>query len=412
MKEDNGDKLTGLTELRLETQLRAADGKLAAGMDEAEKAEASALMAQINALPGVLTLLSVDEVYIRRFRIVGDKLNNQGGRFRTEDLPALLAMTNGAPMLVGHKLDEAPVGRFFGGDVVEADGAKFIRPNIYWPRGMEGAEILRVGIDTGIYGEGSLSFKFAQGTCSICGLDIMGRANSDGLTCPHIPGVAYNGVPCYFWYERVSEVREGSLVYRGAHPGTGFEAALAEKAAQHRVHGEHEEKNKTDFPLKGKAGLTGGQEMEKEAIALAVKELGLAGDCVDEAALVAACKAELGALRGKVEALKPEAEAGQKSIQALRAEVLEMDVRARALRKGTPIAQPKSFQELVGQAGWGLLSDLKTEREAEVSAGAGEYKCPGCGAKLTGLRHSAEEDVERPAAAVSQRGENLDGVRI
>ena len=57
------------------------------------------------------------------------------GKFRSKDLPKLLAMVQGAPMLIGHDKRSLGVARFFDGSVEEHDGNHYIMPKFYWLRG-------------------------------------------------------------------------------------------------------------------------------------------------------------------------------------------------------------------------------------------------------------------------------------
>lgn len=155
--------------------------------------------------------VSQRDVYVRRCRLAGDAVDAYFGRFRTDDLPRLLALTQGAPLLVGHNKQSLGVARFFGGAVEEHDGVRFIVPKFYWLRGHSSADDLRVAIDGGIYHEASISFVFARPTCSVCGEDIR--------SCEHLPGAES---PVFYYYDEIEAVLEGSLVYRGAQPGTGF----------------------------------------------------------------------------------------------------------------------------------------------------------------------------------------------
>lgn len=156
------------------------------------------------------------EVYIRRCRLAGDAIDAGFGRFRTSDLPKLLAMIQGAPALIGHRRESLGVARFFGGSV-ESDtrnGVNYIVPKFYWMRAHSGAEDLRINLDGGIWCEASLGFVFKRPTCSVCVEDIR--------RCEHILDSDYNGSQVFFYYDDIVRVTEGSLVYRGAQPGTGF----------------------------------------------------------------------------------------------------------------------------------------------------------------------------------------------
>lgn len=178
-------------------------------------------IAAINSLPNPpLTPITERDVYIRRCRLAGDGIDAGFGRFRTEDLPVLLAMVNGAPALIGHRKDTLGVARFFGGEIQqdEISGISYIVPKFYWMRNHSTAEDLRINIDGGIYCEASLGFTFRKPSCVVCGQDIR--------RCEHVPGREYEGQLCFFYYDEIIRVTEGSFVYRGAQPGTGFELIL------------------------------------------------------------------------------------------------------------------------------------------------------------------------------------------
>jgi hypothetical protein len=177
---------------------------------------------QINALPNPpLVPLAADDIYIRRCRLSGDMIDGQNGCFRTQDLERLLTLTHGAPALIGHNRSSLAVARFFGGAVEEHNGHHYIVPKFYWPKQHSEAEDFRVLLDSGIIAEASISFTFDKPTCSICAKDIR--------ECEHQPGANYGLKPCFYYYDGIDRVLEGSFVYRGAEPGTGI---LAEKSEQ------------------------------------------------------------------------------------------------------------------------------------------------------------------------------------
>lgn len=156
------------------------------------------------------------DVYVRRCRLAGDAVDAGWGKFRTADLPKLLDMVQGAPALVGHRRETLGVARFFGG-MVQRDsitGVSYIVPKFYWMKGHSLAEDIRVNIDGGIWSEASLGFVFKRPTCSICQEDIR--------RCEHTPGQQFNDQTCFFYYDEILKVTEGSFVYRGAQPGTRF----------------------------------------------------------------------------------------------------------------------------------------------------------------------------------------------
>ena len=190
----------------------------------------------INKLPNPPPVaLKPGEAYVRKLRLAGNQVNQQHGCFRDKDLKKLLKMVQGAPLLAGHVKEMLPMGRFFGGEIVEHLGGQYIAPKFYWPTGRSDAENLRIDLDSGVVCEASISFAFQKPTCSICGEDIR--------MCDHIPGEEYKTGVCFYWYDDIVRVWEGSLCYRGAHPNTGIEAdnallaALAAKTENNQIKG-------------------------------------------------------------------------------------------------------------------------------------------------------------------------------
>ncbi|MBM3324790.1 MAG: hypothetical protein FJY66_03900 [Calditrichaeota bacterium] len=170
---------------------------------------------EILALPSPpLTKLALEDIHVRRCRLAGDRVDAHGGCFRAADLEKLLQLTHGAPALIGHDRRSLAVARFFGGTIEPFDGGRYIVPKFYWPRHLSSAEDLRWQIDAGILTEASIAFTFETPTCSICGRDIR--------DCEHEIGQEYGGRDCFYYYDGVDRVLEGSFVYRGAEPGTGF----------------------------------------------------------------------------------------------------------------------------------------------------------------------------------------------
>ena len=161
-----------------------------------------------------LAPLKKEDIYVRRCRLAGEVIDSHGGCFRKSDLPKLLKLTWGAPTLIGHNRQTVGVGRFFGGSIEEHEGQNYIVPKFYWLKAHSKAEDLRINIDGGIYNEASIAFTFSHPTCSICGGDIR--------SCEHWPGEEYDSQQCFFYYDGIERVLEGSIVFRGAAPGTGF----------------------------------------------------------------------------------------------------------------------------------------------------------------------------------------------
>jgi len=169
--------------------------------------------------------ITKDDIYVRSIRLTGDSINSYYGRFRTSDLPKLLELCRGISCLIGHNRNTAGIARYYGGKIVEhtflnkttgkEETCNFIVPRIYWMKYHSKAEDLRINLDGGIYHSFSIGYWYKTATCSICGNDIR--------LCEHIPGKSYNGDLTFFWYDEIIDVVEGSIVYSGAHPGTGVQ---------------------------------------------------------------------------------------------------------------------------------------------------------------------------------------------
>lgn len=165
------------------------------------------------------TSMSIESLYRKAMKLTGDKLNSQFGRFRTETLPKLAKMCIGAPVLIGHNKGSKPIAKIYDGYVEN----HFVITPFYFPKGRSDADDLAIDIDSRVLSECSISFQFKRATCSLCGGNMMSWSE-----CPHIPGKEYpatkehSGGVAFYWYDDIIKVLEGSIVYRGAHPDTGF----------------------------------------------------------------------------------------------------------------------------------------------------------------------------------------------
>ena len=178
---------------------------------------------------GPLVELGAEDVYCASMRLIGDELTSHFLRFRTKSLATVARSVVGKTMLFGHDKGDPGQGRFYMGETKTLEGrsldqetkARMVFAGFYWPRARSDAEDLRVNLNTGVYHECSVSFQFGRPTCSICGNDIR-----DYEKCVHWPGRKYDvdGVEklCFYWVDEFQMVLEGSIVYMGAHPHTGF----------------------------------------------------------------------------------------------------------------------------------------------------------------------------------------------
>jgi len=153
--------------------------------------------------------LEVSQVTIRAMYIVSDAINSYHGRFDRAELPSIAKLFIDSPVLIGHDKSGLPVARNFWAETVEKDDRLWVKCYFYWLKDVEGADRLRLNIDSGIYKECSVSFTYAMPECSACGKDIR--------FCGHQVG---NGV--FFYYRGVDKILETSLVYRGSVPDTSI----------------------------------------------------------------------------------------------------------------------------------------------------------------------------------------------
>jgi len=172
-----------------------------------------------------LVSVKKEDIYVRRCRLASDAIDYSYGKFRTEDLPRLLEFAQGVSLLIGHRKDTAGVARFFDGSIEQIDDVynpftqkkeriTYIVPKFYWMKKHSRAEDLRINIDGGIYHQVSLSWWYKKAACGICGKDMR--------DCEHIPGRKYNNILAFYYYDRIGDVLEGSIVYKGGQPYTGF----------------------------------------------------------------------------------------------------------------------------------------------------------------------------------------------
>jgi len=153
--------------------------------------------------------LEASQVIIRAMYIVSDAINSYQGRFDRSDLPAIAKLFIDSPVLIGHNKSGLPVARNFWAETVEKDGQLWIKSYFYWLKDVDGADRLRLNIDSGIYKECSVSFTYTVPECSACGKDIR--------FCGHQVGDSL-----FFYYRGVENILETSLVYRGSVPDTSM----------------------------------------------------------------------------------------------------------------------------------------------------------------------------------------------
>lgn len=191
-------------------------GSLAATASLDSEQDKNELVAEINRVIKPSRAATVDNVYLGVLDAASNRVNAQGGCFGLAELARLAGLIVDVPVLIGHKKQELPIGRVFKAEVIERDGAPWLRAYFYWHREQTGADELKAGIDAGVYRECSLGFLYAQPECGICGLDMRNCRHR-----VHEPvRVGNREVRAFYFYRKIQRVFEVSLVYRGAVDGT------------------------------------------------------------------------------------------------------------------------------------------------------------------------------------------------
>lgn len=174
-------------------------------------------MQKINGIAPVPLL--TDQVYVRSMYLCSDQLcESDGCRFTPSALQQIVGLVIGQSVLTGHNRNSLPLARFFKaaieprGQNAQGEPIYFVRAWFYWLRETAGARDLLLNIDGGIYREVSIAWRYTHWKCSIC--------QSEDGKCSHRVGETYEGNLCYRIIESVTEVLEGSLVYKGADKNT------------------------------------------------------------------------------------------------------------------------------------------------------------------------------------------------
>lgn len=168
---------------------------------------------QLSAAP-----LRADQVFVRSMYLCSTQpCAADGCQFTFAALQQISRLIVGQSVLPGHDRRSLPLARFYRAEVVQrnsddGDAAHFVRAWFYWLRDTSGANDLLLNIDGGIYREVSLAWKFNQWRCSICG--------AQNNQCSHRPSERYGERTCYRLIDAVTEVLEGSLVYKSADRST------------------------------------------------------------------------------------------------------------------------------------------------------------------------------------------------
>lgn len=220
----------------MSTQHRAAFTLALAAQAGASSSIPDGHLERINALQAARGKpnLSAEQVLVRPVRLFGNKLTSYFTRIPDQDLRALADQINGegGPVLSAHVTDETPRGTFYAATVVEGDFSAapemgepqqelWLDTWFYVLNDAEGQRLCSL-IDGGVINEASIGYWYEQLLCSITGGPYWDspywRGNTYTITDPETG--AQTEKLCWVWTTGNVQFAEGSLVYRGAYPGT------------------------------------------------------------------------------------------------------------------------------------------------------------------------------------------------
>ena len=225
-------------------------------------------LARINTLQAARgkDILTAEQLVVRPIRLFGNKLTGYFTRVPDGDLKILADQINasGGPMLSAHLTNTTPIGSFYSAQVVEGDftatpdlgepqQALWLDTWVYWLNDDEGQRLARL-IDSGVINEASIGYWYDQALCSITGASYWNSPYYAGNEYDVVDPETGNAVRklCFIWTTGNIEFVEGSLVYRGAYPGTkvgGSGTPLAVAAVAAAPTGLHAPAPQTRFQL-------------------------------------------------------------------------------------------------------------------------------------------------------------------
>lgn len=163
--------------------------------------------------------LRMDQVYVRSMYLCSTQpCDSDHCQFSLKALQSISEKIIGQSVMVGHNRSSLPLARFFKSSIVEKKDEQsnepiyFVRAWFYWMRDTSGAKDLLLNIDGGIYREVSLAWRFQEWSCSVC--------SKQNGRCDHKPGEMYQNQKCVRVIHHVTDVMEGSLVYKSADKDT------------------------------------------------------------------------------------------------------------------------------------------------------------------------------------------------
>jgi hypothetical protein len=222
----------------MNVRVRELTGIRAVASSEAAPADLALINASYAQHP-----VTAEDVHIRQARVAHNSYDRSGERFTKAVLERFADTLPGRSLLVGHDTSGAPIGRWFRADTrtrsedfptlvttkkdAGEDSAKALdtipgfetqRQRVTWLESAfyfandPGTELQRKNIDTGVWQDVSIGFRFDQINCDLCKADYLGGQ------CPHIFMQRYDGVLATGTYAgdpKNYEARETSVVYLG-----------------------------------------------------------------------------------------------------------------------------------------------------------------------------------------------------
>ena len=161
-------------------QIKKAAEAVSSGMPTAVQLEAINTQAKAQ--------LTAQQVYVFSLRLCDDQVDRDWERFDTAALGGLAKLFIGKTGIVDHRWSsENQIARIFETQVVQENGASYIKAWAYIRRGGSNDEII-ADIEAGIKKEVSVGCAMGRCICSVCG--------SEYGTCGHIKGEHYDGQLC------------------------------------------------------------------------------------------------------------------------------------------------------------------------------------------------------------------------
>ncbi len=154
--------------------------------------------------------VTADDLFLGKMALANDQVDRSNERFPLSYLERFAATLPGKPVLIGHKHDSQPVGKFYSADVVpRPDGTGNDLIARYYLRADNSiAKDIELGIASGV----SIGARADRRFCGICAKDYDGPGKD---RCAHEVGRQYDGKTCTLeWGGDAARVEaiEGSFV--------------------------------------------------------------------------------------------------------------------------------------------------------------------------------------------------------